>query len=59
MVLHDRTSGYGDGFRRSNASTCEVWRMEVVEPSSNFIRGRVGKKEADLTFDMLLVMVDV
>jgi hypothetical protein len=58
VVLHDRTSGDGDGFWGPNASTGEVWGMEVGEPSSNFIRRGVGKKEADLTFNMLPLTVN-
>ena len=57
-MLHNRTSGDVDGFWSSNTSTGEIWRMEVVEPSSNFIRRGVGEKEADLTFNMLPVMVN-
>lgn len=59
MVLRDRTSRDCDGFGSSYASTGEVGGMEVVEPSSNFIRRGVSKKEADLTLDMLSLTVNI
>lgn len=59
MVFHDRTNGDDDGFWSSDAGTGEIWRMEVVEPSSHFVRRRIGEKEADLAFDMLLITVNI
>ena len=59
MVLQNRTSGDGNGLGGSNTGTSEIWRMEVVEPSSNFIWRGVCKKEAYLTFDMLPVTVNI
>ena len=43
-MLHDRTSGDDDGFGGVNASTGEIWGVEVVEPGSDFIWRGVGKK---------------
>lgn len=59
MVLHDRTGGNGDSFRGSNTGSGEVWGMKVVEPPSDFIGRGVGKKKADLTLDMLFMMVNI
>ena len=58
-MLHDGTSRKSDGFRGLDASTGEVWGMEVVEPDSDLIRGGVGKKEANLASNMLLVEVNI
>ena len=59
MVLHDRANGDDDGFWSLDAGTGEIWRMEVVEPSSHFLRGGVGEKEPDLAFYMLPITIDV
>ena len=59
VVLHDWTSGDGDCFGGSNASTGEIWGVEVVEPSLDFVRRGVGEKETDLTFDTLPTTVNV
>ena len=59
VVLHNRTDGDDNGFWSPNAGTGEVWRMEVVEPSDHFVRRGIGKKEADLAFDMLRTTVSV
>jgi hypothetical protein len=58
-MLHDGTNGDDDGFGGVDASTSEIWRVEVVEPGSDFIRRGVGEKEANLTFDMLPIIVSV
>ena len=59
MMLHDRTSGDNDGFRRFDAGASEIRRMKIVKPFSNFFRGRVGKKEADLAFYMLPALINI
>ena len=59
MVLHNRTGGDNNGFGGLNPSTGEIRRMEVVEPSSNFFRRGVGKKEANLAFDMLPTLISI
>ena len=58
-MLHDRSSGDDDGFGGVNASTGEIWGVEVVEPGSDFIWRGVGKKKANLAFDMLPMIVSV
>ena len=58
MVLHDRTNGNDDSSWSSDAGTGEIWGVEVVEPSSHFVRRRVGEKEADLAFDMLPITIN-
>ena len=57
-MLHDRTNGDDDGFWSSDASTGEIWGMEVVKPSCYFVRRGVCKKDADLAFDMLPMMIN-
>jgi hypothetical protein len=59
VVLHDRTSGDDDGFGGLNASTGEIWRMEIVEPSSDFFGRGVGKKETNLAFNMLSTTINI
>lgn len=59
VVLHNRTDGDDNGFWSPNAGTGEVWRMEVVEPSSDFVRRGISEKEAHLTFDMLPITINV
>ena len=57
MVSHDGSSGDNDGFWSLDAGTGEIWRMEAVEPSSHFVRRGVREKEADLTFNALLITI--
>ena len=59
MVLHDRANGDDYGFRSSDAGTGKIWRMKVVEPNSDFVRGGVSEKEADLTLDVLPITVSL
>ena len=58
-MLHDGTSGDGNGFWSSDAGTGKIWGMEVAEPSDHFIRRGVGEKEANLTFDTLSITIDI
>lgn len=57
--MHNRANRDDDGFWSSDAGTGEIWRMKIVEPSSHFARRGIGEKEADLTFDILPIMVNV
>ena len=59
MVLHDRADGDGDGLRDPDAGTSEIWRVEVVEPSGDFVRRGIGEKEANLTLDTLPITVNM
>ena len=58
VVLHDRTDWDDDGLGSLDTRTSEVWRMEVVEPSSHFVRRGICEKEADLALYTLAIMVD-
>jgi hypothetical protein len=58
-MLHDGTGGGDNGCWSSNAGTGKVWGMEVVEPSGHFVRRGVCEKEANLTFDMLSITIDI
>ena len=53
VLLHYGTSGEDECFRGTIARPCEVWWVEVVEPSNDFFWWRVGEHEADLTFYLL------
>lgn len=59
VVLHDRTNGDDDSSWSPNPGTGEIWGMKVVEPSDHFVWGGVGKKEADLAFDVLPMTINV
>lgn len=59
MVLHDRTNGDDNSPWSSNARTGEIWGMKVVEPSDHFVGRGIGKKEADLAFDVLPMTINV
>jgi len=59
MVLHDRANRDDYGFWSSDAGTGKIWRMKIVEPSSDFVRGGISEKKADLTLDVLPITVNV
>lgn len=58
-MLHNGTSGDGNGFWSLDAGAGKVWGMEVVEPSRHFVRRGVGEEKANLTFDMLSLAIDI
>ena len=58
VVLHDGADGDDDGPRGLDTCTSEVWRVEVVEPSSYFVWRGICEKETDLALYTLPITVD-